>query len=280
MKIRGIILVATLLLIMLIVATSSQHYVFADSSPLTTISLDSEARAASSTNITGTAENMTQQTGSEYYHPRGNASLPLPQVIFPTEQEIENYFLDKNVTAPTFIGNSSIGNVTNIQEASSNGITYVVFETELNGTDRVFLTMIGDPETTRGASYSNSAVLTPPHHGNISNLQIAADANSTLVVWQDYNSTTGLNSIFVSSSMESGQMFRTFRASGNDTDAIDPSILGNGVIVWKQECPSPEPGPRLQPGLEAEAGPRSEGEVVPEIPQRGGPLCPVYYVGW
>jgi hypothetical protein len=253
MKTREIILATTFVLI-LIVATSSQNSVFAESSLLlTTISLETET-GASPTNMTGTMGNMTSQAPTEYY-PRGNASLPPPQVIFPTQEEIENYFLDKNVTAPTFIGNSSMGNVTNIQEASSNVTTYVVFQTTLNGTDHVFLTMVGDPQTTRGASFSNPVELTPAHHGNISHLQIAADINNTFAVWQDYNSTTGLNSIFVSSSMDSGKTFRTFRASDINTDAFDPSIATSGVISWKQLCDGTLPG---QPPL----------------------FCPVYYVRW
>jgi len=237
MQTSGIIL-ATILLLMLSVATSSQHYVFSESPLFRAISL-------------------TTESPSEYY-PRGNASLPPPQVIFPTQEEIENYFLGMNVTAPTLISNSSMGNTTNIQQASSNGnssmgnttnisnaTTFVVFQTNLNGTDHIFLSMIGDPEITRGASYSNPVELTPPLHGNISHLQIAADVDKAFVVWQDYNSTTDLNSIFVSSSMDSGKTFRTYRASENSTDAIDPSIAPNGIIVWKEPCLEtlPDQGP-------------------------------------
>ncbi len=233
MKIGGIIL-ATIMLLLLSVVASSQRYVFSESSFLTPISLNTESP-------------------SEYY-PRGNASLPPPQVLFPTQEEIENYFLGMNVTAPTFISNSSMGNTTNIQQASSNGnssmrnstnvsnaTTFVVFQTNLNGTDHVFLSMIGDPEITRGASYSNPVELTPALHGNISHLQIAADVDKAYVVWQDYNSTTDLSSIFVSSSMDSGKTFRTYRASENNTDAVDPSIAATGVIAWKEPCPETLP---------------------------------------
>jgi hypothetical protein len=252
MKTREIIF-ATMFVLMLVVATSSQRSVFAESSLLLTpISLESET-GASPTNATGTMGNITSQA-SEYY-PRGNASLQPPQVIFPTQEEIENYFLDKNVTAPTFIGNSSLGNVTNIQETSSNGTTYVVFQTKLNDTDRVFLAMVGGSESTRGASYSNPVELTPAQQGNISHLQIAADINGTFVVWQHYNSTTGLNSIFVSSSMDSGKTFRTFRASDININAFDPTIVGDGIISWKQLCEGILPG---QPPL----------------------FCPLYYVRW
>jgi hypothetical protein len=268
MKIRGIIL-ATTFLLMLIVATVSQHYVFAESSLLTTISVNTETGA--STNITGATENMTQETPTEY-HARGNASIPPPQVIFPSQEEIENYFLDKNVTAPTFIGNSSLGNTTNIQKASSNGITYVVFQTKLNGTDHVFLTMIRDPEITRGAAFSEPVELTPAHHGNISHLQIAADIDNAFAVWQDYNSTTGLSSIFVSSSMDSGEIFRTYRASENNTDAFDPSVAPNGVVVWKEPCPPPDGGPTPPDG------PIPDPDLDSGLPP---PLdCPIYYVGW
>ena len=49
-----------------------------------------------------------------------------------------------------------------------------------------------------GASYSNPVESTPALHGNISHLQIVAYVDKAYVVWQDYNSTTDLSSIFVS----------------------------------------------------------------------------------
>jgi hypothetical protein len=67
----------------------------------------------------------------------------------------------------------------------------------------------------------------------ISHLQIAATKDSAFAVWQDQNVTSGLNSIFVSSTMEAGKIFRTFKASFNDTDAFDPVISSNGLIMWK-----------------------------------------------
>jgi hypothetical protein len=248
----GIIL-ATAFSVMLIVANSSGNPIFAQSS--TSPSPQGNQTGGSSTAVT---ENITSDSGSEYYaseyYPRGNASLVPPNVTFPTAEEIENYFLDKNVTAPTFVGNSSMGNVTNIQQASSNGTTYIVFQTELNNTDRLFLTIIGDAETMRGASFSPPVELAPPHHGNISKLQVAADEKSTFAVWQDYNSTTGQNSIFVSSSMDSGKTFRTFQASEKNVDAFDPLIIDIGVITWKVLCPDSSPFEPL--------------------------FCPIYYVRW
>jgi hypothetical protein len=249
MKMTGIILGTTLLT--LIVTTTSQGYVFAESPLLTTISLATETEAP--TNMTGTTGNMTQEAANEYY-PRGNASLSPPQVIFPTQEDIENYFLGMNVTAPTFVANSSMGNTTNAQEASANQTTYVVFQTELNGTHRIFLTMIQDPEITRGSSFSGPVELTPARHGNISHLQIAAETDKVFVVWQDYNSTTGLRSIFVSSSMDSGKTFRTYQASENNIDAFDPVLAPNGLIIWKQLCSG----------------------TLPQQPL----FCPLYYFRW
>jgi hypothetical protein len=253
---RGIIL-TTAFFTILIVANSSQHSIFAQSTSTTPSSPGNETRG-SSTGTTGTSENTTIGVPSENYpseyYPRGNASLAPPNVIFPTAEEIENYFLDKNVTAPTFIGNSSMGNVTNIQQASSNGTTYVVFQTEVNDTDRVFLTIIGDAKNSRGASFSPPVELTPATHGNISNLQIATDQNNTFAVWQNYNSTTGLNSIFVSSSMDSGRTFRTFQATENNVDAIDPLITAIGVITFKVLC--------------------SDSTVLEPL------WCPMYYIRW
>lgn len=264
--IKEIILTTTFTLMLIVAVAPHQYFVFVESSLLTTTSENNETGA--SPNITGTMNNMTQETPGVYHpSPRGNASLPPPQVIFPTQEELEDYLGGTNVTAPTFIVNNSMGNVTDIQEAPSDRFSYVVFQTKLNGTDHIFLTMIQDPEVVVGASFSMPVELTPVHHGNISHLQIAADIDKAFVVWQDYNSATGLSSIFVSSSMESGKVFRTYRASENNTNAVDPSIALNGLIGWKEECP--EPGPVnvtrslvVEPGLQP------------------GPFCPVYYYGW
>jgi hypothetical protein len=58
-----------------------------------------------------------------------------------------------------------MGNVTNMQADPSDGVTYQGFQTTLNGTDHVFLTMIKGVGTSQGFSYSKRVEITPKQHG-------------------------------------------------------------------------------------------------------------------
>lgn len=187
----------------------------------------------------GAKKSMTSNT-TDIFTPKANASFPSPKVIFPPYAELVKYFKDKAVATTAFISNGSLGNTIDINAAPADGFTYLVFQTKLNGTDHVFLTKYKAPTTSHRISFSKPVELTPVHHGIISHLQIAAEKNRAFVVWQDYNSTTGLNSIFVSSSLESGKIFRTFRGSGINTDAKDPLVTPNGLMAWKEECRPPD----------------------------------------
>jgi hypothetical protein len=258
----GAIFLATTFSFTLILATLSEGYVFAQPNEM-----------ESSSNMTTGAMQNAAQEAPDGYHPRGNASLPPPEVIFPTPLELDNYFRDKNATAPTFISNGTLGNTTDIQQASSNGTTYVVFQTKLNGTDHVYLTIIRDAGITPGASFSEPVELTPAQHGDISHLQIAADLDKAYTVWQDYNSTNGLSNIFVSSSMDSGNMFRTYRANNNNVSSFDPSISPNGVVTWRAPCPTPGGGGGGGPPDDQVLALESGSFPVP-------PSCPMYYVKW
>ncbi len=225
------------------------YYVSAELQSSSSFSLSSSA-ATSISNQTEVFQNIAAfeskksmaPNTADIFSPNGNPSLPSPpKVVFPTYAELVKYFKDKAVTTPAFISNGSLGNTIDIQAAPTDRITYLVFQTKLNGTDHVFLTIIKEPTTSHRISFSKPVELTPIHHGIISHLQIAAEKNNVFVAWQDYNSTTGLNSIFVSSSLESGKIFRTYRASGINTDAIEPLVKPNGLMAWKEECPTPPP---------------------------------------
>lgn len=244
MNTKGLIPAATFSLLLVLIALEYCYYpVWAEPSSTTITSTVNETRVNTKIDANATLKNKTQENSNEYY-PLGKSNLSSPVVMFQTEKELEDYFLHQNVTAPTFISNSTMGNVTNIQAAPSDGITYAVFQTRLNGTDHVFLTMVRDATATRGFSFSKPVELTPAQHkltaarhSIISHLQITAVKNKAFAVWQDHNSTTGLNSIFVSSSMDSGKVFHTYQASAKNADAFDPVLASNGVLFWKQPFP-------------------------------------------
>jgi hypothetical protein len=182
------------------------------------------------------------QPSNMYSSAKQSPSIPPPKVVFPSEEELGSYFQNMSIKSPrTNISDTSMGNVTNIQPARFDMNTYVAFQTKLNSSDHIFLSELQDKNLNGSFVYSNPIELTPTHHGMLSHLQIGAYNNKIIVAWQDYNSTSNLNSIYVSSSMESGKEFRTYQASANNTNAIDPVIssAADGLIFWKQAVQTP-----------------------------------------
>jgi hypothetical protein len=158
-------------------------------------------------------------------------------VTYPSTQELFAYL---NTTGGkeefTPLSNSSQGFGSNVQTAVAENTTWVAWEGNVNGTNKIFLKV----------SYNESLIYTPavelsdPKAGNASKLQLAASDDGTLVyaTWQDTNMTDGKNRIFVSASMNGGEEFKTYTLNlPGDADSIDPTltVVGNEVLInWIQ----------------------------------------------
>ncbi|MBA3285065.1 MAG: hypothetical protein H0U27_08405 [Nitrosopumilus sp.] len=174
-------------------------------------------------------------------HDEHNYSKETPVVTYPTKDELFAY-LNKTGDKTEFISlsNSSQGIASNIETATSGNTTWVAWEGNVNGTDKIFLRV----------SYNQSLLFTPavelsdPKAGNASKLQIAAseDGNLVYATWQDSNIETGKNRIFVSASMDGGQEFKTYTLNlPGDADSIDPELTvyeDEVLISWIQNGPN------------------------------------------
>ncbi len=175
-----------------------------------------------------------------------NTSKAKPIVRYPTLEELYAY-LNATGGKEEFmaLSNSSQGLGSNVRTAVAGNTTWVAWEGNVNGTNRIFLKV----------AYNESLMFTPavelsaPDSGDASNLQLAASENGHLVyaAWQDTNLTTGKNRIFVSASMDGGEEFRTYSLNlPGDSDSTDPELTVSGnevVITWIQngergECSS------------------------------------------
>jgi len=166
-----------------------------------------------------------------------NKSKATPTVTYPTKQEIYAYINSSGGKKEfTPLSNSSQGFASNIKTAVAGNTTWVAWEGNVNGTNKVYLKV----------SYNESLIYTPaveisaPTSGNASKLQLAASDDGTLVyaAWQDTNMTTGKNSIYVSASMNGGEEFKTYTLNTpNDADSVDPelTVVGQEVLInWIQ----------------------------------------------
>ncbi|MGH9924371.1 MAG: hypothetical protein ACRD5B_03245 [Nitrososphaeraceae archaeon] len=186
---------------------------------------------------------------------RHNALRTTPNVTYPTYEELFAYLNETGGKKEfTPLSNSSQGFGTNVQTAIAGNTTWIAWEGNVNGTNNIFLKV----------SYNESLIFTPavklssPDAGNASKLSLAAseDGNLVYAAWQDTNLTTGKNRIFVSSSMNGGEEFRTYTLNlPEDADSIDPKLTVAGeevIITWIQngsggQC-SPDPGTVCQHG--------------------------------
>jgi hypothetical protein len=167
-----------------------------------------------------------------------------PSVTYPNEREMmmylqqigrfNNNFVDLSNSSNTMIYRGATGNASDIQSATVPGVSYVAFlsESTQNKTNYVYLSITRDLLN----HFQGPLRLSTPTAGSASQIQIAANGPDAFVVWQEFNKTTGLNSIWASSSMDSGNSWRTWRVSlGGELNAINPSVTPSGIILWLQE---------------------------------------------
>jgi hypothetical protein len=157
-----------------------------------------------------------------------------PVVSFPSQQEIIQYFIALGeVENFTKIAEVSDGNVRNIEVATDGNNSYIVWQVDIaNGSAPIFLSVSNDG----GENYFAPLELTHSDVRNSSELQIAAINNSVFVVWQQTNATTGRDSIFISSSMDSNE-FRTYQLNTGDSAARSPKLFteeSDVAVVWVQ----------------------------------------------
>jgi hypothetical protein len=167
-----------------------------------------------------------------------------PSITFPNEKEMMSYlqqigrfnnnFVDLSNSSNTKVFHSAVGNASDIQSATSPGISYVAFLSQSiqNKTNYVYLSITRDLLN----HFQGPLRLSAPMAGDASQIQIAANGPDAFVVWQELNKTTGLSSIWASSSMDSGNTWHTWRVSlGGGLNAIDPSVTPSGIILWLQQ---------------------------------------------
>jgi hypothetical protein len=262
-RFRGLRLITTVLCLTVVLLVWLQYI----GMPYGYASISNSERRNSYTNSSFVSENTIDSRSQNM----ANYSAPRPVVIFPTYEQLVDYLASLGGKGAakiyTFLANSSLGDTIDIQAAQTKDSTYVVWQGRTNSTsDHVYLSLTRG----EGRNFTEPIELTLSNTGNISNLQIVASPHSFIplqesvyVVWQAYNTSSGVNSIYVSTSMDSGKEFKSYQASNNTSDARDPVVTPNGLIFWEQECTPPTGG----------------GGPFPD-PLPGTESCPVYHFRW
>jgi hypothetical protein len=166
-----------------------------------------------------------------------------PSIIFPSEKEMMTYLQQvgrfnnnlvdlSNSSNKELFANAS-GNASDIQSATVPGTSFVAFLSESvnNKTNYVYLSITGDLLN----HFQGPLRLSTPAGGNASHIQIAANGSNAFVVWAEKSLTTHINSIWASSSMDSGNTWRTWRVNLGPLNAIEPSVTPSGIIFWLQQ---------------------------------------------
>jgi hypothetical protein len=190
--------------------------------------------------------NMTSTSYSNATTSDSNAPNTQPTVDFPTREEVSTYNMELG-SEIIQLTNSSLGDAISLKAASKGNETFIAWLAEIDGTNRVFLSITRD----EGANYSEPKELSRPSVGNASstnasNLQLAVYDSYVDVVWQSTDLTTGTSNIIGSVSMDNGYTFKTYQINVEGTDARDPVLPGNFIIAWIQEgepCGPPGPPP-------------------------------------
>ncbi|MEP6576652.1 MAG: hypothetical protein ABJB85_09520 [Nitrososphaerota archaeon] len=181
------------------------------------------------------------------YAINSNGSTGNMKVIFPMHDEIVQYYKSLgNFQYPSIINNNTGGNVVDIQTATAGNSTWIVWQSNDGQSDHVYVNLA----LNGGMSFQQNATeLTPDTTGNISDLHVRADTESVEVVWLDKNKDQG--QVYVSSSMDGGQLFRTY-VMNTEANAKIVTISDDGIIIWQtgNNCdnttqPQPDPSCRV-----------------------------------
>jgi hypothetical protein len=162
--------------------------------------------------------------------PSSTKDLSAPQVHFPTQKKVNDYAKETGFEI-TQVNNVSQGEPNNIKAFTVANTTYIVWQGNIQNASRIFVSITRDG----GLNYTFPAELTPPNSGNASNLQISVAGSYVAVVWQAYNQTTGISSIFGSMSRDAGHNFSSFRVSSGNSSATDPILPNAYIVIWKQK---------------------------------------------
>lgn len=162
---------------------------------------------------------------------------PSPKVSFPTKQQLTEYY-DKQGKYPknnifTNLYNSAT-KPNDIHAVAKGNHIFIAWISPLNKTNSVLLTKSHD----HGQNFSIPKQLNNPHDGNVSNLQMAITDLSNQknvsigLAWQEIQGNQ--SNVIASTSMNSGDNFKTFKLNKNNTYATDPLAIGNGDIqfIW------------------------------------------------
>jgi hypothetical protein len=195
-----------------------------------------------SSTVFGTSGALTNMTTTSY----NNASNMQPTVNFPTREQVNAYNMELG-SEIIQLSNSSQGDANSVKAASKGNETFVVWLGKIEETNRVFFSVTRD----KGANYTQPIELSPPNSGNASNLnasnlQLAVYDSYVDVVWQSTDPTNGTSNIIGSVSMDNGHTFKTYQINAEGTNARDPVLPGNFIVVWIQDeepCPPPPPPP-------------------------------------
>jgi hypothetical protein len=157
-----------------------------------------------------------------------------PNVLFPTSTEIYDYLNQTgNKSAFVYVSNSSQGNASNIQTAITNKIIWMAWQGKIKESSHIFAAMSNDS----GSNFTPPFELTNSNitNGNLSNLQLGVTSNGSEVflAWESKNITSGIRSIFFSTSTDYGQTFRTYPLNDpNKEEFFDPRLKVVDDTIW------------------------------------------------
>jgi hypothetical protein len=178
-------------------------------------------------------------TSSDY-----NTSNTQPKVNFPTPEQVAAYNMELGSKIIMISNSSQGGEPTSVKAASKGNETFVGWLGKIDGINRVFFSLTRD----KGLTYTQPVELSPPNSGNASsgnasNLQLAVYDSIVDLAWQSTNLTNGMSSIIGSVSMDDGLTFKTYQINVKGTNARDPILPGNFIIIWRQNEPCGGGGP-------------------------------------
>ena len=117
--------------------------------------------------------------------------------------------------------------------ATDGNNSYVAWQADTEkGFSPIFLSISNN----KGENYFAPLELTRPEVRNSSELQVATVNNSVFIVWQETNTTSGSDSIFIASSMSSNE-FKTYQLNTGDSTARSPKLFTEDndiAVVWTQ----------------------------------------------
>ena len=183
----------------------------------------------------------TKNGSSQQYVASVNATGHSPTVSYPTEKELQAYYAQQGILNKsdvfTYLSTNITGNPIEVALAAGGNITYLGFI--VNQTHTIVYVSVSQ---NNGLNWTKPvAVSVHPLSGEASDLHMAATDIGTKggLAWVE--TANGTTNVWASSTMDSGQTFRTWKLNPNNSTATDPQIVGSSVIqyAWIQHCNPP-----------------------------------------